>query len=211
MILLAVVLVSLAIALLRGGDLRRLGDVPIKSGWLVLAAFALQAYLVYVPAGKSEGPRDLTAWLHIATYLLLLAGVWLNRRLPGMVWILAGLLLNLVVIAANGGFMPITPDAVLKLGHIDRVASLEAGQRVYLAKDIVLPRDQTLLWPLSDVFVIALGFPVRSAFSPGDVLVAVGAFLFLQHTLLRGLTGRAPQGKDLVGQGVAQSRNDERP
>jgi hypothetical protein len=211
MILLAVVLISLAVALLRGGDLRRLADVPITRGWLLLAAFALQAYLVYVPAGKSEGPHDPSAWLHIATYILLLAGVWLNRRLPGMVWILAGLLLNLVVIAANGGFMPITPEAVLKLGHADRVASLEAGQRVHLAKDILLPRNQTRLWPLSDVFVIALGFPLRTAFSLGDILVAVGAFLFLQHTLLRGLTGRVSQGQDLVGQGVAQTQNDERP
>jgi len=211
MILLAVVLVSLAIALLRGGDLRRLGDVPIRSGLLVLAAFALQAYLVYVPAGSSAGLRDPSAWLHIATYILLLIGIWLNRRLPGMIWILAGLVLNLVVIAANGGFMPITPEAVQKIGHADRVASLEAGQRVYLAKDVVLPKDETLLWPLSDVFVVALGFPLRTAFSPGDVLVAVGVFLFLQQTLLRGLTGRAPQGNDLVGQGVAPSQNNERP
>jgi hypothetical protein len=211
MILLAVVLVSLAVALLRGGDLRRLADVPIRSGWLVLVAFALQAYLVYVPAGRSAGLRDPSAWLHIGTYLMLLVGIWLNRRLPGMPWVLAGLLLNLIVVAANGGFMPITPEAVARLGHAGRVASLEAGQRVHLAKDVVLPKNQTMLWPLSDVFVVALGFPLRSAFSPGDILVGVGVFLFLQYTLLRGLTGRVLQGKNLVGQGVAQTQNDERP
>jgi hypothetical protein len=200
MILLAVVLLSLIVALLRGGDVRRLADVPVRYGWLVLAAFALQAYLIYAPAGKSAGLQDRNAWLHIGSYLLLVVAIWLNRRLPGMAWVLAGLLVNLVVITANGGFMPITPEAVQKIGHADRVASLEAGQRVYLAKDIVLPRDQTRLWPLSDVFVIALGFPLRSAFSPGDVLVAIGAFLFLQHILLRGLTGRAPQACEPEGQ-----------
>jgi hypothetical protein len=211
MILLAVVLVSLAVALLRGGDLRRLADVSIRSGWLVLLAFALQAYLVYVPAGKNAGLSDPSSWLHIGTYVLLLVGIWLNRRLPGMKWVLAGLVLNLAVIAANGGFMPITPDAVVQLGHADRVTSLEAGQRVYLAKDVILPREQTQLWPLSDVFVIALGFPLRTAFSCGDILVAIGAFLFLQHTLLRGLTGRVPQDDHPAGQGVAQTESSERP
>jgi hypothetical protein len=211
MILLAVVLVSLAVALLRGGDLVRLGDVSIRCGWLVLAAFALQAYLVYVPAGRTTGLRDPTAWLHIGTYILLLIGIWLNRRLPGMAWILAGLALNLIVITANGGFMPITPEAVQTIGHVERVTSLAAGQRVYLAKDVVLPRNQTLLWPLSDVFVVALGFPFRTAFSLGDILVAVGVFLFLQHILLRGLTGRAPQGDDPVEHGVAPARKHERP
>jgi len=42
--------------------------------------------------------------------ILLLVFCWINRRVTG-VWLLAlGLTLNLLVIAANGGFMSISPQ-----------------------------------------------------------------------------------------------------
>lgn len=184
MILLVAFVAALIIALIRGGKLSRLAYLPIKNLWLALVAFVMQIYLVYVPAGKTYGLADPSAWLHIASYALLLAAIWQNRHLPGITIIGIGLLLNLAVILANGGFMPIEPEAVRRLGYEDRVVSLEPGYRVYLAKGVVLPREQTRLWLLSDILVLAPPFPIRSAFSLGDILIAAGAFVLLQRAML---------------------------
>ncbi len=184
MILLAAFVVALIIAWLRGGRLSRLAGLPLRNGWLILLAFVMQYYLVYVPAGKAQGLLDPTALLHIGSYVVLGVAIWQNRHLPGITLLGLGALLNLAVILANGGFMPIEPEAVRRLGHEDRVVSLEPGYRVYLAKDIVLPREQTRLWPLSDIFVLARPFPIPTAFSPGDVLIAAGVFVLLQRAML---------------------------
>jgi hypothetical protein len=186
MILLAAFVVSLLIALLCGGRLERLGQLSLRSAWLIPLAFVMQVYVVYVPAGKSQGLADPAALLNLGSCLLLLAFVWRNRRLPGLVLIGVGLALNVAVIAANGGLMPIEAEAVQRLGHAPRVASLAAGYRVYMAKDVILPREQTNLWLLSDVFVVPPPFPVPTAFSLGDLFIAMGAFVLLQCAMRRG-------------------------
>ena len=102
-----------------------------------------------------------------------------------------GLLANLAVIAANGGFMPIEPHIVQLLGHSDRVQALEPGYRVHQAKDVILLREDTRLWILSDILVIPPPSPLRSAFSLGDVLLIAGLFVLIQRSMVQ------PTGKEL--------------
>jgi len=184
MILVAVLLLSLVIALLRGGKLMRLGQVSLRGAWLIPLAFLMQVYVAFVPARQAQGRFDPAALLNIGSYMMLLVAVVLNRRLPGMALIGMGLLLNAAVITANGGFMPIEPHIVRRLGHEDRVQALDSGNRVYQAKDVVLPREGTRLWLLSDIFLIPPPFPLRSALSLGDAFLAAGMFVFLQRTLV---------------------------
>ncbi|MGQ9586702.1 MAG: DUF5317 family protein, partial [Anaerolineae bacterium] len=112
-----------------------------------------------------------------------LAVVWHNRQLPGMWLIGLGLLLNGAVILANGGGMPITPQMMERLGVPVEVT--QQAMRVFVprAKDIVLPREETRLWFLSDIgFLPILG---GVAFSIGDVLIA-GGVIWLLDAGLRG-------------------------
>ena len=85
---------------------------------------------------------------------------------------------------ANGGFMPITPEAVARIEHQNLIVHLGGVERMSGSKGIVLPREETALWVLSDIFIIPPPFPVPSAFSLGDVLVAVGAFMLLQKAMV---------------------------
>lgn len=180
MILIAAIFVALVVGLVRGGSLRRLADLPLRWGWLALAAFALQIYLIYFPEPVSQGLVTPRGGLMIVSYTLILAVVWRNRALPGM-WVMgAGFLSNFGVMLLNGGYMPITPEALEQVGHSRRALSPEMGARVMATKDIVLPREATTLWWLSDIFVIAPPFPIPSVFSLGDALIALGAFWLLQ-------------------------------
>lgn len=185
MILVIAVAISLVIAIARGGRLGRLADLGIERAWLVLAAVALQYPLVYIHVG---GERVLglpvAGVLMAASWVVLAVALWVNRRLPGMALIGAGMVLNLLVMSANGGWMPIAPEAVSRLNATGKVVMIGATARMWGAKNIVLPRADTRLWWLSDVFVLPPPFPMRVAFSPGDVLIAAGLFWLLQRGML---------------------------
>jgi hypothetical protein len=105
--------------------------------------------------------------------------VWVNRKKPGM-WLMgAGLFLNFIVIALNHGFMPLSPETAQKLIQPGVSVTLTIGERVGFGKDILLPIEETKLWFLSDIFLLPQWLNYRVAFSIGDILIGVGAFLFL--------------------------------
>ena len=184
MILLVVLAFALVVGLLRGGKLSQMSDLPLKLGWLALFAFAMQVYLVHFPAERGGGLFSLRAGVLILSYVLLFIVVWKNRRLHGM-WIIGlGLLLNFLAMVANGGYMPITPEALTRAGYAPLASSLESGVRVGRSKNILLTREETRLWVLSDVLVLPQSFPLSRVFSPGDVFIAVGAFILVQRVML---------------------------
>jgi len=190
MILLLAVIVSIVIALLRGGRLATVVRVSVRWGALAVAALAIQAWFIYqAPSQKAPGTWSWQEWLFLTSHLLLLAMIWANRNLPGVKLIGLGLLLNLAVMIANGGWMPVTPEAVVRAGFAGLAPSLEPGMRLYSSKNIVLPAEQTRLQFLSDIFVLARPFPVSSVFSPGDVVLAAGVWALIQSAMLGRVTG----------------------
>jgi len=184
MILLLAALAGLLVALLRGGTVRGLASLPIRGRGLVLVAFLMQLPLLYLPAEKGSSHLNLERCLLVLSYLLILAIIWENRRLSGFRAICLGLLLNSTVMMANGGFMPIQPGVLEGFGHQHMVAKMESGYRVLHSKDVLLTREETRLWILSDVFAFDPPLLSPTAFSPGDVLIAAGAFLFIQSAML---------------------------
>jgi hypothetical protein len=182
MILLLALAVTLLVAFLRGGSLRNLADFHLEWGWLAGLALAIQIGAVYGATGDSC--LYLQRGALVVSSLLLLPVIWRNRRSPGLALIGLGLTLNLAVIVTNGGFMPITPEAVARIERGHLIVHLDGVERMSGSKGIVLPREETALWALSDIFIIPPPFPVASAFSLGDILVAGGAFIFLQRAMV---------------------------
>jgi hypothetical protein len=99
-------------------------------------------------------------------------------------WVIgAGLAANWIVMAANGGHMPVTYEALVAAGRAHLVESTMPGTLVFGTKDILLPLAETQLWPLSDIFVIPPPFPIPSVFSLGDALLALGMFRLVPAAL----------------------------
>lgn len=178
MILLYAILLSITVALVRGGRFDRLAALSLRYGWVALLAFGLQIAIIYFPTAKSAGPFGVRTLLLALSYALLGIVIVSNRHLPGLVPIGVGFALNLAVMLANGGFMPITPDTLeaAGLGHL--ALGSEAGSRVLNAKDILLAREDTRLWVLSDILVMP--YP-KAAFSIGDVFLGIGGFWLFQR------------------------------
>jgi hypothetical protein len=147
--------------------------------WLVAAGFLPQLLVIYLPGTRASLPDWLVAASLLTSQVLLLAFAWLNRRLPGMSILIIGLVLNLAVMAANGGFMPISPHTAGRLLPASMIQSTPLGSRLGHSKDILLlPGDIHLEW-LADRFLLPTRLPYQAAFSLGDTLIAVGAFWLL--------------------------------
>jgi hypothetical protein len=195
MILAVAMLLSILVGFLRGGRLGALTSLPVRWGALAVGAFALQTFFIYQkPTLKVAGEWGWQEGAFLSSYVLLLLTAWANRRLPGMLLIGLGLLLNFAVMAVNGGWMPITPEALSKVGLAHLAPTLASGMRVYSSKDVILPRGETRLWFLSDIFVLAKPFPVPAVFCVGDIACALGALVLLQNGMLRQGVGDSSQG-----------------
>jgi hypothetical protein len=182
-ILAAAILVSVLIGLARGGKLQNLASVPFRWGWLAVAAFGLQIYLIYFPEQVDVRLISLRLGLLALSYALLIVVIWQNRELPGLVILGVGLIANVAVMLLNGGYMPITMEALSQAGLAHNAQNTVNGVRVLFSKDIVLTHESTIAWWLSDVFVLPPPFPIPSIFSIGDVLVALGGFRFVQKCM----------------------------
>jgi len=145
------------------GSFRRLGRIQLHALWLLLVALAIQVVLEFVDFPKSR-IDDVGLAILLASYVLIFAFCYLNRRTSGMPIIAAGVALNVLVIALNGG-MPTKDDVKERNGHEIRVPIERTVKHKPRTGDDVLPF-------LSDVITLP-GFP-NQQFSVGDIVIGVG-------------------------------------
>jgi hypothetical protein len=180
MILAAAVVRGLVLSLARHKTraFSRIASIPLRSAWLALLALAFQLPLLRAPAGPTQGLRAQQALL-LVSYLLLLLFVWRNRRLGAVLIVGAGVACNLLVVLANQGFMPITPQTLVRINPASSVEQWSEGTHYGYSKDIILVQENTRVWPLSDILAIPPPFPWPTAFSAGDLILAAGIVLLL--------------------------------
>jgi hypothetical protein len=162
-----------------GGRLGALAAAPIRWGWVGLAAIAVQLGVIYVVGSEGGALRLGVAGL-LASQAALVAVALGNARRGRLAAPFAalglGVALNLSVMAANGGWMPVAPETLVAAGRTERwkVGDLLPGTRVAHSKDvIVLPAD-TRLEPLADRFTTGLPGRLNVVFSLGDVVILAG-------------------------------------
>ena len=182
------ILIALCLALLLGlvalgGRASDLTHVQVRWGWLAPLAFLMQAYLIFFPAERAGDLLSARSLLLTASHVLLFVVIWQNRHLSGIKVIGLGLLLNFLVMAVNGGFMPITPETLVQIGYDGNASQLETGYIVGRTKNVVAEPGEASLWFLSDVMVIPRPFPIPTALSLGDLLIVLGVFFFLRESM----------------------------
>jgi len=166
MVLALPLLVGLALALALGGSLRALGELRLRSLWLFYLAIGLQVVAFpFGPLPWTTSPGVASA-LWLVSYGLLVAAAVRNLRVPGVAIVGAGMLMNVAAIVANGGRMPVLPDAMRAAGH--EYAIQHNSEAV---------ADPRLSW-LVDRWAAPEWVPLANVYSAGDVVIALGGLAF---------------------------------
>ncbi len=178
MVLILSIVLGLVIGLLAGGRLERLGQVRITWAPLAITGLAIQLVLFSPPVVAWIG--DLGAAgpvVYVGSTALVLAALLRNLRQPGLALIALGAALNAVVILANGGYMPVSPDALAAIGRLEPSGTYA---------NTVLATSGTLLPWFGDIIPLPLPVPLRTVVSLGDLLIGAGATVFLVRVMTRG-------------------------
>lgn len=168
------VLAGIVIGRLRGGRLSNLARLSPR--WLLLLVLAVAAVTA---ARVSVVPFNFARRLVIGGYVLAVAGLAANLRLPWLWLALAGAVLNTAVIAANGGRMPVSAQVIREVSA--RLVLSGATGPFY-----VLAGPRTALAPLGDTLPLVAG-GVGVILSPGDVLLALGVVGTVQAGMVTAL------------------------
>jgi hypothetical protein len=169
------VVAGLVIGLLTGGSASRLGDLRFAWAPLIAVGMAVQVLLFSTPLGDALGPA--APIVYVASNLAVLAAVWRNLAIPGLPLVLIGGASNLITIAANGGYMPVSPEAVAAMNRLPKEGY--SNSRLL---------DGVILGPLTDIFAMPTWIPLANVFSIGDLLIGVGAAM----AVVAAMHGRGP-------------------
>ena len=160
-------------------DAGRESGLTLRWWPVAVSALVVQVWLTWSAGGPLVGPWRVAAlWL---THAVLAAVLLANLRRPGMAWLLAGMGLNVLVMAANGGLMPVSPETLVRGGreHVLALPQPPAPSSdgvVRRKKNIVLREEETRFALFSDRLVVP---GHAGAFSAGDVVIAMGIVLAL--------------------------------
>jgi hypothetical protein len=161
MLMLVVIGLCLLSVPLTGGKLVRLGELRLLHPELALAGIGIQVLIVSIVPGGLGGAHEV---LHVASYALLGAFGWVNRRVAGVPVVLAGGALNALAILANGGVMPADPD-------VAHAAANHAAAGEFINSTAV---GDARLGFLGDVLATPDGLPLQNVYSVGDVVIVLG-------------------------------------
>ena len=180
MLRLAIIVLVIVVALLRGGSLRNLAALQLRWLPLVIAGFVLQL-LIFTPFAHSPLVAFATVPIYVLSMILLVIWVAANWRIPGMALIAIGLALNVIAITANGGHMPVSPESARYAGTIGNYSS----EGAFVANNSIATQANVRFWPLTDIIAIPQQVPFANVLSIGDVLLTIGVGSLCYRTIRR--------------------------
>jgi hypothetical protein len=143
-----------------GGSLDNLSRLRFRWLWIVVAVLIVRAAVLVTPLRAMDGVQ----YVYLAALTALVAwAIWQIELVRGIWLIAVGSVLNLVVIAANGARMPVAPGLAGSLVH--------SG---HLGQYTLITPNTNLGWLADWISLPGIGRVLVEAYSPGDVVVALG-------------------------------------
>ncbi|MDT8860392.1 DUF5317 domain-containing protein [Alkalihalobacillus sp. MEB130] len=175
------ILLSLIVGFLRRGTLTGFAELNMKYGLIFPILLGIQI-CVFVFQGRFAFLEQVSGILFILIYIVGMFFLWVNRENKGFILLLIGVFLNFLVMAINGGRMPVSYEAaafaldpyyteILKNGLYAKHAMLTESTKLGFLGDVI---------PLTSPY-----YPKSQVISIGDILMNIGIFLFIQHLMLQ--------------------------
>lgn len=169
-------IISLLVALFRGGRIKGLVDMPLKNTALIFLSFIIRYLPLILNGSTLKLVIDHNLAIVTISYILLLYALVKNWHIKGMNIVTFGVFLNLLVIAANGGKMPVSLWAI-------EVTQLESLKPLLFDVEYLYHKaldNTTKLSFLADVIPLPPPYPKPKVFSLGDLAMGVGMFFIIQ-------------------------------
>ncbi|AST07339.1 DUF5317 domain-containing protein [Anoxybacillus flavithermus] len=182
------IILSILIGLFRGGNFKGIATLKLKGGWIFPVLLLVQ-WIFFLLQDRIAFLAKISNVTFIVVYIVGLSFIWLNRHYPGMKTIFAGVLLNFIVIALNGGRMPVSLEAtqaVLGKEYVELLKTGLYGKHTAITADTIFPF-------LGDIIPLAPPYPRVKVISIGDVVMNIGVFLFIQYLMMKGKQKNASQ------------------
>jgi hypothetical protein len=160
-------LIGFALGLTLGGRPIALGR--LRFVWTPLAIAGLAAQIVLFSPAVAELIGDAGPPLYVASTIAVVAVVVRNITVaPGLALVALGAIANLLAIVANGGYMPVTPEALAASGRVVSDAYSNSLESARPALELLVDR-----------FAMPAQIPLANVFSIGDVIVGTGIVIVL--------------------------------
>ena len=176
------ILIGLIVGLFRGGvryGLHQFATLQLRGGWIFPLLLVFQFGIFYLQE-RLNWVASINGYLFAAVYITGLIFLWLNRHHRGFTLIWIGVFLNFVVMAINGGRMPVSVEASAVLGpyYVDLLREGGAVSKHYMMD------ASTHLAFLGDIIPLSSPYPRTQVISIGDVVMNIGIFLFIQYMMV---------------------------
>jgi len=179
------IFIGLLLGKLNGGRLRYFERLSIRAWPLILAAFVLQIYPMFL--GKDSLYQRFQLYSYAISYLLLIICAALNLDQKGVWLILAGLLMNAAVVFLNQMRMPISFSGLERAGLQEMMQAIQKGEILYY-----IPLEGVKNWirVLGKWIVIPKPYPFAKVVSIGDLLMTLGLIWWIRGNMVRGIFSR---------------------
>lgn len=173
------IIIAIVIALFRGGTFSNLADIKLKAKWIFPVLLAMQV-IVFFTQSKYEIIGAFSNYIFILIYVVGLIFLWMNRHHTGFMVIFIGVLMNFVVMALNGGRMPVSAEAASILDPYF-IEALKSG--LYGKHELITESTRFAL--LGDIIPLSAPYPKEQVISIGDVIMNIGVFIFIQKIMVK--------------------------
>jgi hypothetical protein len=164
-LLLAALVLGVAAGVATGGKLGNLSTLRFRWPYFVLGVLVVKEVVLLTPLNRIDGMQFV-----YALSLAALVGwtIWHIDLLPGVWLVSVGSALNLVVVLANGGRMPVSPTLAARGLHV-------LVERGFVGQYVLMGPHTNFNW-LADWLALPgpVGVVLTEAYSPGDLVAAVG-------------------------------------
>jgi hypothetical protein len=172
---------SVVVGKLRGGSFSKMKDASLDKWYCFVSGFLVEFSAVYLAARGFDFFKENIFLIHLISYSLLFAGIYFNRKIPAFKLIFIGVLLNFIVIMANGGHMPVSGETMINIGLVDNMEAIRDGKII----THTLINEKTVFKYLGDIFALGKPYPRPKIFSVGDVIMALGVFAYIQDIMTK--------------------------
>jgi hypothetical protein len=172
------ILIAIITGLFRKGNFNGFAELRLRGGWIFPILLILQI-LIFIFQSKLDWVASASDYFFLGVYVIGLYFLWINRKQPGFYYILIGVFLNFLVMAINGGRMPVSLEAASVLDP----SYAEVLQSGIYAKHQLL-NSATHLGFLGDIIPLSKPYPRNQVISIGDVIMNIGGFIFVLQLML---------------------------